>query len=427
MKIQSIIAISVSIIGCLFICSCQKNSDVEPQNKLNIIELKSVGEVVPGASYDVTNCIPEGSEATLRSFRHIGPYSLYYMDNMANVDWGELLYEPSNRVARYDSEESHKRANSLLYRNPPHFPIPLKSSACSGFVCYNEENELLFGRNFDGDTQPLVVSFNKAVKAGEYKSVTMTVWPEETQDLTSLLLQPMYMMDGMNEKGFCLAAFELPYFQNSGEYEIVDPMENKTPRPWGPDQQTGKKQLTTVGLLYNILSRCATVSEAIDFLHSVDYTATEQFINIHLLVADASGEYRILEYWKDSDGNDVLLELTSLDRYYIMHEAYTQVPYEYYSIENYYCNLEAQRTHIFDYWQREYSHKTRVGNMMGHYSPVMSEEEALRCLQYGNFGLDVIGYLTDWSCVYNPQERTMIFNMHDDLSNVYSIDLTKDL
>lgn len=41
---------------------------------------ESVGEEVPGAGYDVTNCIPEGSEATLRSFRHIGPYSLYSID-----------------------------------------------------------------------------------------------------------------------------------------------------------------------------------------------------------------------------------------------------------------------------------------------------------------------------------------------------------
>ena len=65
--------------------------------------------------------------------------------------------------------------------------------------------------------------------------------------------------------------------------------------------------------------------------------------------------------------------------------------------------------------------------MMRHYSPVMTEGDALRCLQYGNFGIETIDEVTDWSCVYNPKDRTILFNMRDDLSIVYCIDLEKDL
>ena len=60
---------------------------------------------------------------------------------------------------------------------------------------------------------------------------------------------------------------------------------------------------------------------------------------------------------------------------------------------------------------------------MSHYSLVMDEEEALRCLQHGCFAEDAMGKVTDWSCVYNPVKQTVLFNMHDNLSKVYSIDL----
>ena len=65
--------------------------------------------------------------------------------------------------------------------------------------------------------------------------------------------------------------------------------------------------------------------------------------------------------------------------------------------------------------------------MMSAYHPVMSESEALLCLQEGNFGIEAPDDVTNWSCVYNPAERTMLFNMRDDMSEVYSIDLKKDL
>lgn len=62
-------------------------------------------------------------------------------------------------------------------------------------------------------------------------------------------------------------------------------------------------------------------------------------------------------------------------------------------------------THSKDFWQYYFSSKARVGNMMRHYSLVMDEEDALRCLQYGCFAADEIDKLTDWSCVYNPVKK----------------------
>lgn len=84
-------------------------------------------------------------------------------------------------------------------------------------------------------------------------------------------------------------------------------------------------------------------------------------------------------------------------------------------------------THSKDFWQYYFSSKARVGNMMRHYSLVMDEEDALRCLQYDCFAADEIDKLTDWSCVYNPVKKTVLFNMHNDMSSVYSINLKEEL
>ena len=54
-------------------------------------------------------------------------------------------------------------------------------------------------------------------------------------------------------------------------------------------------------------------------------------------------------------------------------------------------------------------------------------DNALMCLQEGSFGIEEPDNVTNWSCIYNPAERTMLFNMRNDLSEVYSIDLKEDL
>ncbi|MDO5341826.1 MAG: hypothetical protein Q4F69_05165 [Bacteroidia bacterium] len=57
----------------------------------------------------------------------------------------------------------------------------------------------------------------------------------------------------------------------------------------------------------------------------------------------------------------------------------------------------------------------------------MDEEEALQCLQYGNYGIEVSGQVTNWSCVYNSRQKTILFNVRDDMSQAFTIDLKKDL
>ena len=418
----------VMTIAVITLSGCKKDEPVDDaSNKLNVINLRTAGKVVTEAKYNLANCKPEKAKETLESFRYVGPLPLYYMNYAADVDWNKLLNDSDNRIARYDMDEENRREHDLVLNTPPTIARP-KRNACSGFVCHNTAGDLLFCRNFDDDTDPMVVIFNKDVKPGEYKNVMMCPWHEvDYANLENSLTLPTLALDGMNEKGFCAAIFQLPDFQNNGDDTIVDPIENMTPRPFGPDQYTGKKQITTLFIINRLLTNCATVEDAVSYLQSLDYTATSQRLNAHFYVADASGKFLTLEYWKGSQGQDTLFALTPEDRLQSMHNSFIQVPYEYNCIENYYCNPEASTTYGGDYWQYYFSGKTRVTNLMSHYSLEMGEEDALRCLQYGCFAADVIDKVTDWSCVYNPVKQTVLFNMHNDLSSVYSIDLKEDL
>ncbi len=78
-------------------------------------------------------------------------------------------------------------------------------------------------------------------------------------------------------------------------------------------------------------------------------------------------------------------------------------------------------------WQQQMTNKLRVEHMMNFYHPVMTEMEALECLQEGHYGIEEYGGVTDWSMVFNPAERTILFNMRNDMSKIYTLDLKKDL
>lgn len=424
-----------------FAASCKKNN--EDPSKLNIVELRSAGKPISNPNINPSNLKPEGAEATLRSLRYVSPLPIYYMDYTAKVDWNQLIKEGNSRYHLFDNTSAHTDLDNLLYNNPPREDItPSRHGLCSGFVCFNPQHELLFGRNYDGDTGPLLVVFYQDVKPGEHKSVLMTELSmaqmssglieeynydpcllEEGKNLDVLLRQPATVLDGMNDVGLCLAAYQLPNFDN-GAPEIGH---NETPRPHGVDQYTGKPQIISSVLHRMILTKCATVDDVVNFFNSYDYTSMIPDLNIHWYVADAKNNWRTLEFWKGSQGQDSLFVMDEDYRQASTYLSGSMVPYEYRCIENFYCNLEASATYNLDHWQHGYSTKTRAMNLMSHYAPTMTEEEALQCLQYGSYGVETPNQVTDWSCVYNPKKKTVIFTMRNDMSTVYTIDLNKDL
>ena len=149
-------------------------------------------------------------------------------------------------------------------------------------------------------------------------------------------------------------------------------------------------------------------------------------LNVHWMMADATGDWALFEYWKDELHIYREADLIAMSVY-----VGTDVPYEWYSIENYYRSLEPYsaypKQYVADDWQVLMSGKKRVGHMMNFYKPTMSEMEALRCLQEGRYDLEVPHHLTNWSCIYNPTQKTVLFALRNDMSQVYKVDLKEDL
>lgn len=429
------------------IAGCQKTIQPTPKEKeiTTFERLRDVGKEIPNPKITFGDCIPEGSEATLKSIRYVEGKPIYYMDYTAKVDWESLLTDPEHQTPLFGVKEVTNKVSKALFRGfEPKAPIKGAKGSCSGFICKNSKGEILNGRNFDGDYGEMVVVFNHNVKPGEHKSVMMTdlnsaqkfsgiggyagekILLESGKELNVLLRQPISTVDGMNDAGLVIAGYQLPDFKDDNVPHTADQFECKTPRPEGTYQNTGKPQIGFVGLFNLALTKCATVDDVIELLKSYDYVSLISDLNMHWCVSD-SKKWVTLEYWKNENGKDSLYVFDEEARNYAAQISGHEVAYEYLSMENYYYNLVPAVTWFSDPWQRELGAVIRVHNMMAHYSLVMDEEEALRVLQYGNYGIEVSGQVTNWSCVYNSAQRTVHFTVRNQTDRAFTIDLKKDL
>ncbi|MCQ2342826.1 MAG: hypothetical protein MJZ75_04975 [Paludibacteraceae bacterium] len=448
---------AVALTGCK-----EKNepANTEPKKDgFTIEKLRAVGREIPNPKITFDECIPEGSEATLKSIRYVKGKPIYYMDYTAKVDWESLLTQPwGEHFDVFCMANVTAKVSKALFSTPvPQGELPDLAASCSGFICTNTKGEMLNCRNFDGDYGEMVVVFNHNVKPGEHKSVMMTdlngaqkfsgildkyagdtVLLRKDIELNVLLRQPLSTVDGMNDAGLVLTCYQLPDFQ-AQDSTVIDPYPSPTPRPYGTDQRIpGKKQANFIALANLTLAKCTTVEEVVDLFKSYNYVALDRSANLHWCFSDANGKWLTLEYWRDESkdvqivGNpkgqaDILYVYDENARSQSAFLGNHNIAYEYKSMENYYYHPTPSSTFYTDYWQRAFGGVFRAHNMMSHYSLVMDEEEALRVLQYGNYGIEVPGQVTNWSCVYNSTQRTILFNVRDQADRAFTIDLKTDL
>ncbi|MCQ2117872.1 MAG: linear amide C-N hydrolase [Bacteroidales bacterium] len=428
----------------VFNVGCQKidSSETEKPEDRVITNIRQLGASVTNPT-NSSLCVDAGSaEKTLSSLRRISD-RFYYMDFTTNLQFEKLITDEMP-----DYLTNHNAMEELWFkeggREKP-FDEEQPQQFCSGFVCFNENGEVLFGRNFDGAGGPLCILFNSAngykyiqFTAPNYNSALYNGYvsgggnngdgllSDGKTSLHRLLRQPMATMDGINEWGLCFGAFQLPVFSDN-EYGLPGPTRVL-------QYQVGKSYVANSLMQNFILSKCKTVDEVEKMMEQYNYVSLHPSINVHWMVADATGDYAIFEYWENK-----LYVLRPEDRQNIVPFTSQIIPYEYNSVENYYANLEATKTYLSDVWQYGFSNKVRVGHLMDTYAdkvhlvqfgtkykPVMSEMEALECLQAGSFAVEMCGNATNWSCIYNPAQKTILFNMRNDMSQIYKIDFERD-
>lgn len=162
-------------------------------------------------------------------------------------------------------------------------PVRLSEHGCSAYAGRMENGDFLLGRNFDVDrcayvlvrTRPANGYASLSMVNLEYLGLPLDKLPLTDAAAPNLIFAPYLPMDGINEKGFSIAVL-------SAKGHVTC-------------QRTGKIGLTTSTAIRVVLDRCATVAEAIETLGRFDMYPSRGS-NYHFQLADASGDYAVVEY-----------------------------------------------------------------------------------------------------------------------------------
>ncbi|MCQ2166848.1 MAG: hypothetical protein MJY49_05420, partial [Bacteroidales bacterium] len=253
LRFPFVIAATVLFAGC---CG---QSDVNTP-----LRVLSLGEPITANPLGLDHCKPAESADVLASLRRIDD-KFYYMDYTIDLQLDSLIDKDLRSM-----DDLNFAIHSILFNEPGKEDFgDINALSCSGFACKNPAGQTLFGRNFDGGSGPLLLTFNTtngyrfvASTNPIYNSMKMYYDPEKGGDgmlnngktpLYGLLRQPFATTDGMNEYGLCFGAFQLPTFGGlDKKFE---------PNPDMLQQETGKKAINFMLMHNYILGKCKTIRE----------------------------------------------------------------------------------------------------------------------------------------------------------------------
>jgi choloylglycine hydrolase len=157
------------------------------------------------------------------------------------------------------------------------------------FTILLDQDNLLYGRNFDWEFSPAVLLFTDPPDG--YAAVSMVdieylgisseaakhIKDMPVDEQTGLLDAPYIPFDGMNEHGLAIGMAAVP----AGDVQ--------------PDKS--KANIGSLGIIRQMLDHARTVDEAVDMMktYNIDFTGGPP---IHYLMADATGKSVLVEYYK---------------------------------------------------------------------------------------------------------------------------------
>lgn len=159
-----------------------------------------------------------------------------------------------------------------------------KDFGCSSLCVGTSSGSQLMGRNFDGKKCSAIIVHT--IPDNGYESIsTCNIeflgfgenWKPEGITNQYMALAAIYVpLDGMNEKGLCVA-------------DLINGDEEET------HQQSTKPDLTTVSAIRLLLDKAATVDEAVSLLQEYDMNSSIGTAH-HLAVSDVDGNSVVIEY-----------------------------------------------------------------------------------------------------------------------------------
>lgn len=231
------------------------NEEVNPQPTLHPTE-----ESIPGLS--------ENEIDALRSLEKVDNYPLYIMEFTG------------------DSYQQTSNSDEILQRG---FNQAVEDSwACSLFAALANEEDMLYGRNFDWEYSPALLLFTTPIDG--YASVSMVDvaylnFSDEDllrldelplPDRTALLYAVWLPFDGMNEMGVVVGMAAVP--------------------PGNMTHDPEKITLGSLEIIRKILDEAKNVDEALEIFkhHNIDMRGGP---DLHYLIADRSGRAVLVEFY----------------------------------------------------------------------------------------------------------------------------------
>lgn len=176
---------------------------------------------------------------------------------------------------------------------PPEL-MHLNIFGCTCFKIHNEQEEVLYGRNFDWHKKtPALLLTTKPQNC--YRSISMVdlgvlgYKPGEVADSLwdrrHFLCAPYLPTDGMNEKGLAVAILTLPRFEPKTEESRPSLLCN-----------------TVLRLILDYASSVSEIEKLLDYFSISTFFVPQRKMNLafHLFVADASGDSAVVEFEEGS-------------------------------------------------------------------------------------------------------------------------------
>ena len=277
-------------------------------------------------------------------------------------------------------------------------------AGCSAFACTDASTgNRLMGRNFDfnhldPDTKERIMIPMIAVHtapAGGKKSVSFVdgqflnyksgFYTDGTSDLSMLMALPYVPLDGMNEDGFAVSVLKL-----DGDYT--------------QQEEVGKKKIFTTVAMRMLLDKAGSVDEAIELLEQYNMCSDKVQASYHFFLADAKGDYAIVEYTADPNGSSKPHKMEVLKD----NDAYRYVTNFYVAPSM--ADTEHGINHSQHGMARYETLRNKLQEMNYRLTPTQGME-LLKAVAQGPENPELSTGFTQWSEMYNLSKKTVTLSI----------------
>lgn len=209
--------------------------------------------------------------------REQGVYTMTY--------YGDYGFDEFLETGAQSDEDIERFVTHRLLKGLP-IEINVTGAGCTCFVSRNENDDVIFGRNFDFTYAPMLQIYTKPDNGyASISTVNLSFAGYSEDNLPSsgigihnflTLSAPYLPFDGMNEEGVCIALLAVPEADAGNTSDKVT--------------------LNTTTAIRLVLDKAANIDEAVNLLRQYNIYFSGD-VSCHFLIADASGKSVLVEYF----------------------------------------------------------------------------------------------------------------------------------